>query len=695
MRIRHLALLTLFLAVPALRAQDQDKRLEKPKDYNGYFPWTPPASLKEWEPRRQVVREQVLVANGLWPLPEKTPLNPTIHGKIERDSYTIEKVFFASYPGHYVCGNLYRPSGKTGRLPAVLSPHGHWNNGRFYTASDKDIAKQIEMGAEKTPEGAKYPLQARCAQLARLGCVVFHYDMVGYADSQQIKHREGFKDPEAELRLQNFMGVQTWNSVRALDFLLSLPDVDPNRIGVTGASGGGTQTFILCAIDDRPAAAFPAVMVSTAMQGGCVCENCSLLRVGTGNIELAGLFAPRPLGMAAALDWTKDIETKGLPELKALYRLYGAEDNVMARAHLEFPHNYNQVSRELMYNWFNRHLKFGLPEPIKEQPFVPVPPKELSVFDSAHPLPADAVDAEGLRRYLTEQSDRQLQALLPRDAGGLKKFRDVLGPALRSLIVDELPAQGPKIDLPLKGEQAAKGGAKVITGAISRHDQGERIPITIVSKAPDQWQGQLVVWIHPDGAASLWDGDKLVPAAQKILDSGNGILAAEVFRTGALAQAPRPDLKKLGFAGYYFGYNRALLADRVHDILSAVAFARTAPAVKAVHLVGFGEAGPWVALARGLCGDKVARTAADLNGFRFEQVKDFDDPMLLPGALKYGGLTTLAALAAPHELYLHNTQGSGPAPFLEAAYQAAGRPDGLVRREQRSDPAAVVAWLLR
>ena len=91
------------------------------------------------------------------------------------------------------------------------------------------------------------------------------------------------------------MGLQTWNSIRALDFLLGLPDVDPSAIGVTGASGGGTQTFILGAVDDRPAVAFPAVMVSTAMQGGCVCENCSYLRVGTGNIELAGLFAPKPL----------------------------------------------------------------------------------------------------------------------------------------------------------------------------------------------------------------------------------------------------------------------------------------------------------------------------------------------------------------------------------------------------------------
>src|SRR5262249_10850305 len=243
---------------------------------------------------------------------------------------------------------LYRPKGRAGKLAGVLCPHGHWNNGRFFDAGEQEAAAQIKQGAEKTVEGARYPLQARCAQLARMGCVVFHYDMVGNADSKQIAHRDGFTDADAELRLQSFMGLQTWNSIRALDFLLSLPEVDPKRIGVTGASGGGTQTFILCAIDDRPAAAFPAVMVSTAMQGGCICENCSYLRQGAGNIDLAALFAPKPLAMTGAKDWTIDIETKGLPELKAVYRLYNAEDRVLAKCFPQFGHNYNQVSREVM-----------------------------------------------------------------------------------------------------------------------------------------------------------------------------------------------------------------------------------------------------------------------------------------------------------------------------------------------------------
>ncbi len=372
-----------------------DSRLGKVRTLNDKdFFLRVPASKEAWEAHRRAVREQVLVANGLWPLPVKTPLHPVIHGKIDRDEYTIEKVFFSSYPGHYVSGNLYRPKDKTSKHPGVLCPHGHWADGRFYEANAKAAADQIKQGAEKTIEGARYPLQAHCAQLARMGCVVFHYDMVGYADSTALEHRKGFTDAEAELHLQSFMGLQTWNSIRALDFILSLPDVDARRIGVTGASGGGTQTFLLCAVDDRPTVAFPAVMVSTAMQGGCVCENCSYLRVGTGNIELAGLFAPKPLAMSGANDWTIDIERKGLPELKELYKLYGAEDRVLARCFPQFQHNYNQVSREVMYNWFNKHLQLNQTEPVVEKPFKPVPPKELSVYDAEHPRPADSVGAE-------------------------------------------------------------------------------------------------------------------------------------------------------------------------------------------------------------------------------------------------------------------------------------------------------------
>jgi dienelactone hydrolase len=670
-----------------------DARLGPPRtlDDKDFF-FHVPETRTAWEARRQAVREQVLVAEGLWPLPEKTPLNPVVHGKIDRDDYTIEKVFFTSMPGHYVSGNLYRPKGKTGKLPAVLFPHGHWEDARFFDAGEKTAAEIVKGGGEKTIEGARYPLQALPAQLARMGCVVFHYDMVGHSDSKAIEHKKGFTDADAELRLQSFMGLQTWNSIRALDFVAGLPDVDATRIGVTGASGGGTQTFILCAVDDRPAAAFPAVMVSTQMQGGCVCENCSLLRQGTGNVEIAGLFAPKPLGMTGAHDWTIDIEKKGLPELKQLYKLYDSEDKVMAKCFPQFDHNYNQVSREVMYNWFNKHLKLDQPEPVVEKPFTPVvPTKDLSVYDKDHPLPKDAADAEKLRQYMTEASDKQIAALLPRDAKGLAEYRRVIGTALRVMVHDELP-KTEDVESKQVGDREEHDGVIERRYLIGRKGASEQIPAVGMCRA--DFDGTVVVWVHPAGKASLYKDGKLVPAAQKLLDSKKGIFAPDVFGTGELA-TDKPPAVNDKYSGFTFGYNRPLLAQRVHDILTAVAYVRGHEKTKQVDLVGWEKAGPWALLARALCGDGVARTAADGDEFRFEKVRTVTDEMLLPGALKYGGLYALAATAAPAELYVHNHRGTGSGQWLKAAYEAAGAADKLQRVSEKAADDKVVEWLLR
>lgn len=664
-----------------------DPRTQPPRTLNSFFPFDPPSTTEAWEKRRRLVREQVLVANGLWPLPPRTPLQPVIHGKIRRDGYTIEKVFFASLPGHYVTGNLYRPDipGKAAaKRPAILTPHGHWANGRFFEGGEAVVAREMKNGAEKTPEGAKYPLQARCAQLARMGCVVFHYDMVGYADSTGIPHRSGFTDVEAALRLQNFMGLQTWNSLRALDFLAGLPDVDPQRIGVTGASGGGTQTFLLGAIDDRPAAAFPAVMVSTAMQGGCICENCSYLRIGTGNIELAALFAPRPLGLSAADDWTKEIETKGLPQLRELYKTLGAPERIEGKAFLKFGHNYNQVAREMMYGFFNRHLKLGHREPVVEKPFTPVPPKELSVFDDAHPRPKDAVGAEGVRRWFTEIADKDLAELKPSDGVSLARAQKVLGTALRVMTQAELPddvvlftAKGKTVD-----------GHSYHDGTLVRRSTGERVRIRrfLGNPLPEA----VVLWVHPEGLDSvLSQGDKLHPAAAKILNGKQGLVVVEVLNTGKDAK-PRPPVDKR-YPGYTFGYNRPLVAERVQDILTGAGWLKH-QGVRKLSLAGFGKAGPWALLAAARAPVAFERVAADADGFRFEQVKGVDDPMMLPGALKYGGLANLASLIAPRDLLLHNAKGIGPTGFLQAAY---GQTANLDLRQGRAEDAAVAGWLLR
>src|SRR5262249_40282675 len=149
---------------------------------------------------------------------------------------------------------------------------------------------------------------------------------------------------------------------------------------------------------------------------------------------------PRPLGMTGADDWTKEIETKGLPELKTIYKMYGAEDKVMAK-YLKFPHNYNQPSREVMYYFFNKHFGFGVSGPITEKPFTPVDPKQLSVYDAEHPLPKDAAKADAFKRILTARQEKQLEALTPRNQDDLTKFQKIEFAALRAMMTDQLPAK--------------------------------------------------------------------------------------------------------------------------------------------------------------------------------------------------------------------------------------------------------------
>ncbi|OWK36365.1 acetylxylan esterase [Fimbriiglobus ruber] len=678
-----------------------DARLGPPKTLNDYFPFPVPQTAAEWAARRQAVREQVLVATGLWPLPDKTPLNPVVHGAIERDGYTVEKVFFASMPGHYVCGNLYKPAGKpaTGKWPAILSPHGHWLNGRFYEAPDAEVAKQMKSGAEATKEGAKYPLQARCAMLARLGFVVFHYDMVGYADSTAIKHiarsgvphPEGFADANGELRLQSLMGLQTWNSVRALDFIESLPDVDAKKIGVTGASGGGTQTFVLCAVDDRPAAAFPAVMVSTAMQGGCVCENCSYLRVGTGNVELAALFAPKPLAMSGADDWTKEIMTKGFPELKKLYALAGAPENVAAQAWTQFPHNYNQVAREFMYSWFSKHL-LGKDDKIAEKPFTPVPPKDLTVFDAKHARPADEVGSVKLREAMTKASDTKMAALAPTDEKSLAEFRRVVGTALRVMVNDTLPVAG-TIEVHGLKEDTGPGGLKVHKALLGRKGSTDAVPA--IGCPPAGFDGNVaVLWLHPQGKASLVENGDWAAPVKALHQKKIAVLGIDAFQTGEQV-GPKPFPVNATYAGFTYGYNRSVLANQVRDALTAIAFLRDVIKAKAIHVVGWGAFGPAAVLARALAGPVVTKLAADLNQFRFETLTDPADPMMLPGAGKYGGLPAFLALCAPGEVLAHNHKGTATGKLSKAAYAAAGAADKLTRAESRLDPTVVTDWLVK
>jgi hypothetical protein len=673
--------------LPAGKKLD-DPRLGKPRTATDrYHPWTPPKTKAEWEKESQAIRERVLVAAGLWPMPPKEPLQPVIHGKIDRGDYTVEKVFFASMPGHYVSGNLYRPAHVTGKVPGILCPHGHWDGGRFNDGGERRGRWQIDQEAEATMAGARFFLQARMVELARLGCVVFHYDMVGYADSRPIVHGKGFTDAECELRLQSMLGLQTFNSIRALDFLSSLPDVDPTRIGVTGASGGGTQTMLLCAVDPRPAVAFPAVMVSTNMQGDCECEAADLLRMRINNIAIAALFAPKPLAMSGARDWTIDIERKGLPELKQIYALYGRADDVYAKCFRQFGHNYNRVSRTLMYEWFNVHLNLGHKSPIVEEDFWPLEANEMTVFDAEHPRPADALPAAELRNRMTAVAKRQFADLLPKDKAGVAHYREIVGTAARVMLDAHIPDPD-AIDIGTIGQEDLDGGLHLVKGIAVRSDEHTKLPWVLVR--PDAFGGTAVLWLDGAGKSHLFGSDgKPTAPVRKLLEAGNAVVSVDLFLTGEFLEPGKPVvLPKVDhkYAGHTYAYNRSVLANRVYDVVTAVAGLRKNDQVQKIELVATGDAGPCALIAAGLVGDQIGSVLADANGLSYEKIPAAGSATFLSGALKYGGLGGLAALAAPTKLTVFGTADIAAdelAP-LSIVYKAAGAPLTLERQPLRA-----------
>ena len=662
---------TLLLAIlVSTLANAEDIRLQPPKDLNGYFPFNPPSSLSEWDVRRDQVRRRILVAEGLWPMPTKTPLNPVVHGKVEGDGFTVEKVYFESAPGFFVTGSLWKPKVIKGKVPGVMFAHGHWQDARLALSDDEAVRKEIAAGGERFERGGKSIFQSLCIQLARMGCVVWQWDMLSDSDSiqfsREIVHKFakqrpeanktenwGLYSPQAESHLQSIMGLQTWNAVRGLDFLLSLPEVDPERTAITGASGGGTQTMLLAAIDDRIKLSFPCVMVSTSMQGGCTCENASLLRIGTGNVEFAGLFAPKPQGMNTANDWTKELSTKGFPDLQKLYTTFGKKDNVMLQRGEHFPHNYNAVTRSAFYTFVNKHFNLGQQSPVIERDYEPLTKDKLTVWDANHPAPK-ADDPEFERRLLkwfTDDADKQLRAADPQ----------LLRQAVEVVIGRSYDKAG-DIEWTLKDKQD-RGDHLEMAGTLTNKTYGEELSVTWLY--PKQWNGRAVVWLGDSGKSALQDAD-----VKKLVASGAAVLGVDLLMQGgdpvkqtAVVKNPRE------FAGYTHGYNHALFAQRTHDVLSIVSFLRNAkvgshPNPKTVCLAGFGaQTGPIVVAARALAGEAVDRAASDTGGFRFGKVLDYRDPMFLPGGAKYLDLPGMISLNTPHALWL---KGEGKKPDGQA-----------------------------
>ena len=291
-------------------------------------------NVKEWEERAKIVRAGFIEGAKLGQIPDsfrKAAFNPIIGKTHKMNGYTVSNIAIVGMPGHYITGNLYKPEDIKGKVPIVLCAHGHGfspdDYGRFRPAEQK-----------------------RAAALAKMGAVAFAYDMIGFGENSSFKHTE-----------PNALQIQTFNSMRLLDYLCSLDYTDSTKIGITGSSGGGTQSLYLSVVDKRVSVIVPVVMTSSYFFGGCICESGMPVHKSqtheTNNVDLAALFAPKPaLFISDGHDWTAHFPEIGFPYLKNVYKLYHADENV-ENVHLpDEYHDYGISKRKAAYKFLAKHL---------------------------------------------------------------------------------------------------------------------------------------------------------------------------------------------------------------------------------------------------------------------------------------------------------------------------------------------------
>lgn len=648
--------LAWLAAGAATRAEipDQDRRNVEIRHTDQHY------SMKaydraDWEARAAFLRKQVLFSAGLLPLPDKTPLGPRAGEPIVHDEYSVASVLLETYPGYFLGGNLYRPVGKQGPFPAVVSPHGHWVYGRFENSEVNSVP-------------------GRAINLARQGYVVFAYDMVGWNDTRQSPH--GFAGPQEELWLIGTLGLQLWNGIRVVDYLASLPDVDPDRLGVTGASGGGTQAFLLAAVDERIGYSAPVNMVSFLMQGGSRCENAPLLRIDTHNVEFAAAFAPKPqLLVSATGDWTVNTPDEEFPAVQGIYRLLDAEANIEWKQ-FDSPHNYHQASREAVYRFFGKRIlghsdSASLAERNSR-------PEQLSslLYLWGRDLPDGAIDHAELVRQRIAAAEADTAALAVSDSEGLERaraaFRERLGLAIR--------AEAPVPDgIAMRRLQEAD----LLLG---RRGVGDRIPARFLNADSRQGPPTLLVDARGRGAA---ERSRL---GRTLAGAGAPLLLIDAFQTGgAVAE------REIAGAGrnaekYYHVFNRSDDANRVQDILTAIAFLRGRTEAETINVVGAGRAGLWVLLAAALDGGSLA-VAADLDQFDATDDDAYVQGLFIPGLRRAGDLRAAAPLLASGRLLLHNGRAGFPSGWYRASFDAAGNEGGLQLRDGEAAAGELLAWL--
>ena len=287
-----------------------------------------------WEKRKVEIKTCLPKALKLSPLPKQPDSKVILTPKRKYDGYTVENFAIETLPGIYICGSIYKPAKIKGKCPIMLNPNGHFGLGRY-----------------------REDQQKRCAMQARMGIISASWDLFAWGES--LLQFDGTLH-----RLSAANSIQTLNTLRILDYLLSQKEADHTRVGITGGSGGGSMTMMIAAIDDRITLSIPTVMLSSHFVGGCPCESgmpAHLCGNRTNNAEIAAMFAPKPqLVLSDGKDWTNSVPDLEFPYLKRVYGFYDAENNIENEHFPTEGHDYNFSKRNAMYRFVAKHFNLDI-----------------------------------------------------------------------------------------------------------------------------------------------------------------------------------------------------------------------------------------------------------------------------------------------------------------------------------------------
>ena len=602
----------------------EDARAQSTRHTDTHFTMPPVTDLAAWEAFATTLRTRMRVACGLYPWPEKTPLNAKVFDCYDGDGFTVKKVYFEAYPGFLVTGNLYKPAQGDGPFPGVVCPHGHWEQGRL-------------------ENGERGSVPARCITLARMGCVVFSYDMIGYVDSLQFPHNWG--DKTLKLYGLHPFALQLWSSIRAVDFITSLPEVDARRIACTGASGGGTQTFALTAVDDRIRVCAPVNMISSNMQGGCICENAPLIRIDNCNMQIGAMAAPRPLLMVSATgDWTRETPRVEYPAIREVYGLYDAQDH-LRNVHIDAPHNYNLDSRQAMYRFFGAFL-LGEPARYAEftEPAYELPPAEaLRVFPDGK-LPEGTESKEQVLERLKFLERAKWRVLHDGDQAA---FRERFGGLYGDAYALELPAGGElnceRVDFEAERDYVLE------SWVLGRKGVGDQIPAVFFrNNEPGAQEAVLLVDGQGKAASVDWEKGGPGPRVQAALDAGKAVLVIDPFLIGE-HHAPRVATERVNPGVYLDTFQPTDTLCRIQDVLTALAWLRARRDIAGtLEVEAQGDGAVWSVFAVAAVADmEPVKLRADFGGFDPLDDEVWTSRFYIPGVLGLGGLHTAEMLISP------------------------------------------------